>query len=259
MNKYKFRNFVEFADFGFKQDLVEPPKNDPNPGVLKPLDIEYIQKALARIKRSGTQSERFFGEMQWGDKDGAVRLQFTPFGGVKAVIRKLTKDLQGESIWICKRVIEVRHLFDEHPDKLTSELDKIINEVASENIDAPSNAFDQTERLVLHLASKIRTARSDLFFYEGVRRTKENADYTIHFGLHGMGVLRRGQKRVEQFCVRVAYHQDAGYIQIIGQEIDGPARRHDWKIDQAQWNEVYMPSQSIEEIIESQYHFIRSF
>lgn len=259
MNKYRFSKWLEWADFGFRQDQAEVPKNDPNTGIIKPLDIEYIQRSLERIKRPGKQTDRFFGEMQWGDTDGAVRLQFTPFGGVKCIIRKLTKNLQGESLWICKRVIEVRHLFDEQPDKLTSELDRIINEVSGENIDAPSNTFEDTERLVLHLASKLRTARNDLFFYEGIRRTKENADYTIHFGLHGMGVQRRGQKRVDEFMVRVAYHQNEGYIQIIGQEIDGPTKRHDWAIDQAQWNEAYMPSQSSEEIIETQYHLLRSF
>jgi len=259
MDKYKFKTYCEFADFGFRHDQTQAPKNDPDPGVFKPLDVEYITKSLLRLKSTTKKQERFAGELLYGEGVGSVRLQFTPFGGLKAIIRKLTKDLHGESVWICKRVVEIRHLFDDHPDKLTHELDKVINEVAGEGIDSPSNTFEETERLVLHMASKLRTARGDLFFYEGIRRTKENADYTIHFGLHGMGVQRRGQKRVDEFCVRVVYRQDKGYIQIIGQEVDGPLGRHDWRIDQAQWNEIFMPSQPMEEIIESQYHLVRSF
>ena len=259
MKNYKFSKWLEWADFGFKQDIVKSPTNEPPPGPVKGLDVDNIINNLQRLKSALPISSKFFGESQWGTGPGAVKIVFTPYGGVKAIVRKLTKNLQGESLWICKRVVEVRHLFDEHPDKLTFVLDKIINEVSNENIDAPSNTFEQTERLVMHWASKLRTARSDLFFYEGIRRTKENADYSIHFGLHGMGVQRRGQKRVDEFMVRVAYHPNEGYIQIIGQEIDGPTRRHDWRIDQAQWNENYMPSQSIEEIVETQYHLLRSF
>jgi hypothetical protein len=259
MNKYKFLTFCEFADFGFKQDIVKPPTNDPNAGPLRPLNVEYITRALQRLKMPMKETQRFFGELQWGDNAGAVRLQFSPFGGLRAIVRKLSTDLMGEQRWICKRVVEVRHLFDEFPDKLTLELDKVINEVSNENIDAPSNTFEQTERLVLHMASKLRQARSDLFFFEGIRRTKENLDYSIHMGLHGHGMQRKDQKRVDEFIVRVAYHQNEGYIQIIGQEIDGPTRRHDWAIEQSQWNENYMPSQSIEEIVETQYHMLRSF
>ena len=256
MKDYGFNKWInEYADFGL--DMTKEPKfsNQPdgeNP--LDPLNIEYVVKSLKgkQLGEKFSVPNNFFGELQWGYQDGAIRLNFSPFGGVRAVLTKLTHNLEGDPIWLCKKVIEVKHLFDEHPDKLTFKLAESLNKIDMEDIDAPIPDYKNLERLVINMASELRRKTTQkIFIYEGIRVVNENHNYIIHFGVTGMGVQARGQKRVDKFCIQVEYSNKTGLIKVVGGDLGDRIDKHRWVYDQSEFIDYFSPGQPPEEIIEA--------
>jgi hypothetical protein len=256
MKDYGFNKWLnEYADFGL--DMSKKPKeptmaNEDQP--LHPLNVEYVVKQL-KGKQLGEKfsiPNDFFGELQWGRNDGAIRLTFSPLGGVRAVLSKLTHNLEGDPTWICKKVIEVKHLFDQHPDKLTFKLAESIEKIDQEGIDAPLPGYKGLERLVIHMASELRRKTTQhIFIYEGIRVLNENQKYIIHFGVTGMGVQARGQKRVDKFCIQVEYSNKTGLIKVCGGDLGDVIDKHRWVYDQSEFIDYFSPAQPEEEIIEA--------
>lgn len=253
MNDYRFNTWInEYADFGLgppKPPEEEMPGNQDFP--LMPLNVEYIVKSL-RGKILGEKyiiPDNFFGELQWGQQDGAIRMSFSPLGGVRVILSKLSHTLEGDPVWICKKVIEVKNYFDDHPDKLSFEIAEQLNEIDNQDIDAPMAGYKGLERLVIQLASDIRRKTTQkIFIYEGIRVLKENECYIIHFGVTGMGVQARGQKRVDKFCIQCEYSDKTGIIKIAGQDLGDRIDKHRWIYDVSEFIDYFSPSQKIEEI-----------
>ena len=252
MKDYGFNTWLEFADFGL--DISKRPTdpemaNEDQP--LQPINVEYIIKSLKGkvLGEKYTIPNDFFGELQWGDNDGAIRLEFTPLGGVRVVLRKLTHNLEGDPIWICKKVIEVKHFFDEHPDSLTFKLQEAVAAIDQEDIDAPDKDFKNLEKLTIRLAGHLRrNTTQKIFMYEGIRVIKENKNYIIHFGVTGMGVQARGQKRLDKFCVQVEHSSKTGLIKIVGNELGDRIDKHRWIYEPSDFIEYFAPGQKEEEI-----------
>lgn len=254
MSNYSFNTWInEYADFGL--DMTKRPadfpemKNQEDP--LHPLNIEYVIKSLKgkSLGEKYTIPNDFFGELQWGEQDGAVRLTFSPLGGIRVVLRKLTHNFEGDPIWICKEVIMVKHLFDEHPDKLAFKIQESLTEMDYEGIDAPIADFKDLERLTIRLASDLRRKTTQkIFMYEGIRVVKENQKYIIHFGVTGMGVQAAGQKRLDQFAIQVEYSNKTGLIKIAGTELGDVINKHRWRYEPSEFVEYFSPAQKEEEI-----------
>jgi hypothetical protein len=256
MHDYKFKNWLEYADFGL--DITKMPKKEsPTEKYDTPIDrlnIGYVIKSLKDHKFGEKVSivNDFFGELQWGRGDGALKLKFSPYGGVKASLSKLIHDQEGNPTWICKKVIEVNNLFDQHPDSLTFLLQDSLNEVDNEGLDAPSGSYDGFQRLVLNLASMLRRRTTQrIFIYEGIRMIKENEKYLIHFGITGYGRQRRGQKRLDQFAIHCTYDPKPGTILITGTELGDVIEKHRWIYDPSDFKEYFVPSQNEDEIIKA--------
>jgi hypothetical protein len=249
----KWRTYREWADFGFEKDkdTSVPEKNDDKP--LNPLDVEYVSQLLKRRKIGVKESKLcYFGEIQWGEGPGAIKLEFSPLGGLRVRILKQIPNLIGESMWICKKVIVIKNFYDEHPDTLIENLSGFLTEVDSQQLDTPSNTYDGLENLVLNMASSLlRHTTQKIFIYEGIRRLKENEDYIIHFGVTGMGVQRQDQKRLDQFAVQVTYNKKEGIIRVGGNELGSHIKNHKWEYDPSEFLEYFMPNQDYKEIIGS--------
>lgn len=252
MKDYRFNTWLEYADFGL--DLTKRPQdpemdNGDNP--LMPLNVEYVIKSL-KGKVLGEKyviPNDFFGELQWGQNDGAIRLGFTPLGGLRVVLRKLTHNLEGDPTWICKKVIEVKHFFDSRPDSLSFKIDEALTHMDQEDIDAPARDFKNLENLTIHLASELRRKTTQkIFMYEGIRVIKENHTYIIHFGVTGNGVQRMGQKRLDKFCIQTEYSNKTGIIKIAGNELGDAIDKHRWIYEPSDFIEFFAPGQS-EDII----------
>jgi len=253
MKSYKFKKFLEYANFGF--DLMTKP-NPQNPverydTPIKKLKVDYIIDSLKKHKfgEKASKPNDFSGELQWGESDGALQLVFSPLGGVKAALRKLIHDQEGNPTWICKKVVEVRHFFDEHPDSLSFMLQDSLNEMDHQGLDSPEQDWKGLERLVLNLASNLRRKTTQkIFIYEGIRMVKENQQYIIHFGCTGSGRQRAGQKRLDQFAIHCTYHQKAGIILITGTELGDKIDQYRWIYDPSTFMEYFVPTQHEDEI-----------
>lgn len=254
--------FAEYADFGLDmgkklQRVIQPDDEKP----LYPINLEYVTKDLL-TQNLGTKKGKdvYFGEVQWGEGPGALKVTFGPFRGLNAVIRKQCTDLQGETRWICKKVLEVGNYYDKHADSLTVKILDLLKEVDTTNIEAPTNTYEGMERLVLHMASSLRRYTTQTILqYEGIRRLVENKHYIIHFACTGAGVQRQGQKRLDQLHVEMKYDQEGGYIKVAVNEIGDKIKAHKWQIDPSQYCEYYMPTQPQDEIIGTMVSLLNSY
>jgi hypothetical protein len=264
MKSYKFKSWMEYADFGL--DITQTPAAK-NPVELydTPIDklnVEYVIKSLKNHKfgEKSSKPNDFAGELQWGESDGALQLVFSPLGGVKAGLRKLIHDQEGNPTWICKKVVEVRHFFDTHPDSLSFLLQDSLNEMDQQGLDAPQQDWKGLERLVLNLASTLRRRTTQkIFIYEGIRMIKENEQYIIHFGCTGYGRQRAGQKRLDQFAIHCTYNQKAGTILITGTELGDKIDKYRWIYDPSNFMEYFVPTQHEDEICKAVLAMLNSY
>jgi hypothetical protein len=251
--KWLKKKLNEYADFGFEQESQnDKKKGDPEGDLpLDPVNLNHITKLLTR-KAYGVKFpiiNNFFGEVQWGNSDGALQVKFSPLGGLNASIRKMIHTLKGEKVWICKKVVEIKHIFDEYPDKLHFALDEVLTETDNTGLDAPSADYKDLERLTVQLAATLRGKTTQrIFIYEGIRVLKEGERYIIHFGVTGMGRQRPGQKRLDQFAVDVGYNREDGIIKIAGNELGDKIDKYRWIYDPSNFIENFTPSQNIDEI-----------
>jgi len=244
---------TEVANFGL-ENIPTKFKPTPYDDPAANHEIEYVVKQLGKLNLGYKYPipDFYFGEVQWGNAPGAVRVDFGPFGGLRAVIRKRVHDLYGENVWICKKVVEVKDKYLKNPDSLIAELTEFIIETDHGGLDAPSNTYEGLERLTLKLAGHLRrNTIQQILIYEGIRKVVENKDYIIHWGATGMGRQRQDQKRLDQFTVQLKYEQDLGYIKIAGNELGDVIGKHRWKYDPSQFLEFFMPSQKEDEVLDS--------
>ncbi len=260
MNNFSFKDYLEWADFGLDKlprgKIIENP-DDVLP--MKPLNIEYVCEQIGKYKLGLKEStDQFFGEMQWGDGPGAVKLSFGPYRGLRVVIKHLTTNLHGEATWVCKKVLEVRNFYDKNEDTLAQKLIKLLEEVDKQGIESPKNDYENLENLVSYMASSLRRNTSQrIFTFEGIRRLTDNKHYIIHFGCMGAGLQRQGQKRLDQLHIEVKY--ESGLIKICCNEIGDSVKSHKWKIDPSQFIEYYSPAQSKEEIVGTVVSLLNSY
>jgi hypothetical protein len=248
-----FKKFLEWADFGFsnKPTITHSILHDKP---IKRVNIEYVINDLKRTKIGIKEAvaESFFGEVQWGQEPGALKVSFGPYGGLRSVIRKLCVDLQGNPRWICKDVIEVKNLYDLKWDSLIQELYEKLNEIDKQGIDAPNNQWNGLEKLVLRLTDYLKRHSTERpLMYEGIRRMIKNEHYIVHFGCAGMGVQRQDQKRLDQFQIDVTYDKKIGCIKVVGQEVGDTLSKHRWITDPSEYLEYFMPEQDEKEILNS--------
>jgi len=258
MSKYKFKSWLEkrideIADFGLDQTKVFKDIPDDNEPIMD-LDVEYVTKLLKR-NNFGIKTpieNGFFGEIQWGEGVGAIKVLFSPYRGLTVSIRKLVPSLIGEGIWICKKVFPVMNIYDHSPDSLVEELTDVIRETDQNGIDSPTNAYENLESLVFNIAQKLKSESTQkVLVYQGIRLIKENEKYIISFNVTGMGRQRQDQKRLDQFQVHVTYHKNEGFLKITGDELGDKIGKHRWQYDPSQFDEKFVPTQPREEISEA--------
>lgn len=258
MNKYSFNNWIqkrinEYADFGFiskgpRIQLASPDSNEP----FKSVNVDTVCRQLRNINIGIKEAvDTFPCEVQWGDDVGAIKLFFYPYGGLRCSIRRLGVDMQGENVWVCKKVIPITEKYDENQDTLIFDLRERLETIDKEGINGPSGEYTKLETLVLHLASALNIIeKHKILMYEGIRKVKENRHYIIHFGCMGMGVQAMGQRRLDQFQIDVRYIENKGCILINGQDVGDSIKSHRWITQPADIMEYFFPSQPEKEIIE---------
>ena len=194
--------------------------------------------------------------VQWGRYPGAVQMVITPLGSFKSIIRKLHRDLLGEEVWVCKKIIPFKDILRASvrlDESIAEDVFGRIEECWKEDVTAPSRDYAGLERLSVQVAEAARRKGNipEIFVYRGVRRVEKDKHYNIHFELAGQGVEAPGSSRVEQFSIEMAYDRESGMIRSFGHDIQSPTKGHVWRTQPSEWDERFSPSQDEQEIVDA--------
>lgn len=253
-----FKNFVEeFNDiFGFeelrnKKADVAPPDEQP----IQPFAISGLLDHLLRKRLGETEAtQRFTDEVRWGNSTGSMRIKITPMRSI--IISRLSNNLQGENIWICKKFYSIDSSnFTGHEDTVANDIFKQVEKIAYEPVDAAVRDFSNLYALVQHIAKDTRSKIPGMFTYDDIKRISES-DYIINFSIRAMGVgklSRRGtagrRATLMPFMqVEVVYMNATGVIHVVLSTVSISPEGNGWSQDIPFFDEKFMPSQSKEEI-----------
>lgn len=221
-------------------------------GAIDPIDSSIVLGELAKHSLGVKKPIWEWNDMiKWGSESGAIKIDVSPLGSYKIIVRKLIPDLEGVNRWVCKKIVpfdENEHNQDELNIalKLYEDLQKIDQEL----LDAPNHEYKLLERLTFKLADKVRQNLPTVMVFGGIKKMNENY-YIIYNEYRGQGVEAPGSSRCENFHIHLNFNPSSGLIRCWGNEIQSPTSQHRWISQPSEWDEVFTPSQPIQEIVEA--------
>lgn len=256
MKKFKKWILTEKADiFGFDKQRQKSEKGFVSMGAMgfKP---EMIMDELARVSLGIKKPVHdWCSKVQWGTDTGSLKVEIGTFGSLKINVERKINDLEGNEIWLCKRVIAVNKTKFGNEQDVVASIHDTLKEVDGEMINMPIKDFDRLENLVVSLATQMKIKAPRFFMTEGIKKVNKN-HYLIHWAMNGLGAEAPTARRVEQFDVHIQFIPETGIIRSWGCDISSPMRQHLWQIQPSEWNLYFAPTQPKQEIIES---IVRAF
>lgn len=255
MNDLNFKTWFEATDiFGFDPEIRDEAISDNM--LARPIsqfNIELMMEFLNN-KRVGLHAANcpFVNEIQWGTEPGsAIKLEVDT--GYSFHLKKLVVDLQGQKRWITKKLFQLnRHGYGGHEDSVASEVHEHIQKAMESPMESPVEEYGDGElqKLVVHLAGRIRRVAKEVFLYQGVKKVDEN-NYLIMFECRGGGVEAPDQRRVEKNLTQVTYDKEGGTIRIQNYNVESPVGGpHEWAISPQDIDLYFLPTQPRDEIAE---------
>lgn len=255
MTSFAFKEWMGLRDiFGFEKEIVQaqqPQKIDDLP--VQRLCLSDVMERLSQNTLiMGLPKSRFMTEMQWGNQPGAVRVVWTPRLNVK--VQKLHHDREGNNVWVLKKYFFVNDRdFAGQEDVVADEVFEQVKMVANEQLDAVMEQGEfKFENIVYSLAAKMRQQDNDTIDFQGVKKLNEN-EYDLSFYIRGGGQGTmygpKGQRPALALIVKMGYNENTGLIKAIAELIQGVDDTSNWTIQPAEFEEVFLPTQSKNEII----------
>lgn len=254
------RNFKEWLlsedIFGFEQRKNSIVSKNKKEDYIVRIDPDIIFEVMLKVKIGGHEPfSSFHDQIQWGKEPGAVRIVVSPLGSFKNITRKLQTDLEGNKVWVCKKIMpykEILHSDRQLDEELAEKILKDTEEIYKEEINAPSKEYENLERLVLKISNIARRKGTipKIFIYRGIKQIKKNENYLIYFECKGHGVESPGNARLEQFIIDMSYNPSTGMIRSFGYNVESPTSGHLWYPEPSEWDEHFSSSQKEEEIAE---------
>jgi hypothetical protein len=254
MKRLSFKNYFEATDiFGFepKRDQVSMGDDTLLSKPIKQFSIEYMMDLLSKKTIGVFEAHMpFLHEIRWGTQPGAIKLEIDT--GYTFYIKKLGIDRQGSPRWLTKRMFQLnRQGYGGMEDVVAQEIFEHIERYSTQNIETPSNKYDELDSLVTAIYDKVKRIGKNIFYPEGVRKLSDDA-YIIKFGVRGQGLESPGHTRVEQNQTMVTYDRDAGTIRVTNYNIKSPVgKRVSWNIYPNDLDLYFFPSQDRDEISEA--------
>lgn len=258
------KSYKEWADYGFAQPIDDrKPKQDTHDKPMVSLQIDYVTDQLRKIGVGIKEARKddFAGDIHWGDGPGSITVNFSPFAGLRATVKKITNDLHGESTWICEKVIRIWDY--ENPDRIIDTITESVREVDKGNLPSPSKEYDKLENLAIEIASKINRhpgyTGKPIFMYNGIRVVNQNEQYIIMYDITGMGRQAAGQTYVHQYQVFVEFDKHKGFIKITGNNLADKLSSWTWQYQPSEFCEYFSIQQERKSICECVANLIRSY
>ena len=232
----------------------------PNSMYAKTLNTEIVMSELSRLPVHNKEPMvEWHDTIAWGSgMPGTLKLVVSPLGSLKATIRKLVVDEEGQNTWVCKKVYPLNLREGRTEQDWVGVFHDDLKKIAMEGQDGGAKNFPRLDRFMINLGGKIKQNAPLIFVFEGIRRSDED-NYIIYMSYRGQGVQRRDQRRCEQFNVSVGFCKTRGLLHIWGYDVSSPMRGHKWEVRPAEWNEYFTPSQGEKDIIESVINLVRTY
>jgi hypothetical protein len=236
--------------FGFdnKRGINNNRIRDTSEEVFSPIRYDKLVKELVHLGPINTKEPRrtFHDHIEWGDQPGAWTVDISPEGSLRATLRKLSTDLEGNPQWVCKKVVPLQgQEFVESTYKEVNIANTIHSELLvldNEGIDSPKDYYPNFERLVIRLSDATRRDHPPIFVHEGIKKLNEH-NYIVYHSYRGHGVELPSALRCEQFDINISFPTNQGIIRCWGNEIISRTRQHEWRQRVPRWDEVFMPTQ----------------
>ena len=252
----RFKEWLLKEDiFGFekvKNKTKDLEEEDEDP--IIPLNLEEIMKDLSYMKINDSfPFSNFINHIQWGKNTGSFQIGISPLGSFKAFIRRLQTDLEGNSVYLCKKIIPYKDIMHSNvvkEKKIAYYLFDKLEELNKSNLESPISDYKSLEDLVIKVARESQHEKNmpSVLIFTGVTEIKHNINYIIHFEAKGQGVEVPSQNRLEMFAIDISYDPNKGLIRCMGYEVQSPQKGHKWQIVPSDWDEYFSPAQPISEI-----------
>jgi len=253
-NTNDFRDFFEgqYANFGL--DDQEKRAKEPYMSELdrdQPVKMTEVKTITDTLKEHQIGDKLsyspFIDEVRWGVGAGALRCGVQP--DMHLQLDRLGIDLQGEPVWITKRLYLLsREGYGGHESVVVEEVLDELDEINNTAIDSPKSTFEDLKYMVHSMAYRMRATARDIFLFNGINKLNEN-EYIIRFGVRGQGVAAPDQSRVLENHTIVGFTPDSGRIHLINRNVESSIGRMEWLIRPADTNVYFFPTQSIDEMI----------
>lgn len=260
-NKLSFKYFLEFANYGYDDaesnrimgGTEEMLGND----LFKKFNPNLIIEELVRLPAISTHNavQIWDESVQWGTEPGAIRVSASPLGSLRLMTRRLSSDLHGEKIWLCKDVTPIKDFRDQHKEiDMAHDLHQKLEKLSEQPLDAPDGNYEDIERLSWKLwhATKKRHP-SYIMFPISLRRQDENY-YKLVFEFRGQGAgspYNGKTGRAEQFNIDMIYYPKRGLLRCMGYDIDSSMRERKFYVQPSEWDEAFSPKDDENVIIEN--------
>lgn len=266
MKCLNFKNWIlteNFKDiFGFGKSKIEKKDSFDERFVTKP---NLIMKSLLKRNLSGKESIlNFNNELVWqNDTNDKIKLLITPYGSLRAVIKRINRNKIGEEIWITKYV----HLLIDSDKKINEEdeADKLFNVIEKINDDEIDSSIKDInfEKYVLKIAESLKMKRPCKWMvFDKVRKVKENY-YIICFNMTGSGLESSAgsgpSNKIEQYQINLIYDEKTGVMRCFGTSIESSKKTSQWKNGIPDWDENFLTSQRFEEVLSCIFNSLKSF
>jgi hypothetical protein len=268
MQNLNFKTWIfnEIADFGFGgetsskvQGGTVPMKGD---GIFSSIDSSRILRELVALTALGPFAARRTWEdtVEYGDGHGSIKINITPLGSERFVVRQMIHDLKGEEAYICHHVIPLDDYEDQDREtEIANILYDKIKELRKKEIYGPVSDYEKFRDLAMDLWSRAKINHPSYCMFPVSFRKMDDHYYKAVFEFRGNGVYSQNNKpsgRCEQFHLDIYWDKDRGLIRSWGYPIDSSLGRHAWGIQPSEWDEYFSPNQDKKVIIDS---IIKSF
>lgn len=254
MKELSFSSWIkklnEWADFGFTKP------DDPKKTVDtddRPTPSHHIEAIIRELRKTGmglkeAKQDDFSTEVNWGEGPGALKAVISPFGGLRASLKKQTVDLNGHKAWATFKIINIED--NSNAENIAESIIKNLRMIDRENIPAPKSNCYNLETLAIHIAEGVnRFAKQKIMMYEAIRILRPQREYIIHYSVKGMGRQAEGQKRIDQIQIQVNFNEFTGMIRVCVNEIGDDIGKHNWRIFPSEFKEDFTPTQDPKTVV----------
>lgn len=266
MNYFNFKNWYITENkkdiFGFSKK--ETKKEDPD-DIIDTVNPDLLVNQLLKMNIGNKNPKSFFNnEIIWSNEtNDKIKLEISPYGSLRAIVKRLISDSEGEDKWITKYV----HLLPDDYKKI-NELDfafKIFDKIKEINkLDVDSNSRKiNFENLVIKIGEQIKLRKPcKWMIFNKIKKIKDNY-YIIMLNMTGSGLESPSgsgpSDKIEQYQIDITYNEKSGIIRSFGTSITSSKHKSQWKLGISDWDEKFITSQKTEEITSCIVNSLKSF